>query len=168
MTIYNRRMLKRLKKALQNVEKDSRMTMSTNFNERCKKMDFEIFDEERNLSACETTIMKAIWDTGEDISVPALIELLREYGKDYARTTVVTFLLKLSDKGFVRTYRRGRLSYVRAMKSEVEYRQKLLEEEVDFWFKGDATNLISALCSTGKLPKDKAERIKDILNDLDD
>lgn len=132
-------------------------------------MNKEFFEEERNLSACETIIMKAIWDTGEDISIPDLIELLRaKYNKDYARTTVVTFLLKLSDKGFVRTYRKGKLSYAHPIKSEEEYREKLISEDVDFWFKGSTLNLLSALCNCGKISKKKAERIRGILDELDD
>ena len=109
-------------------------------------MNEQFFEEERNLSASETTIMKAIWDAGQDISIPDLIELLRtDYGKDYARTTVVTFLLKLSDKGFVRTYRKGKLSYAHAMKSEADYRTKLLNEETDYWFDGNVTILLNYL-----------------------
>ena len=103
----------------------------------------DFFETERNLSACETIIMKAIWDMGEDISIPDLIVRLKEkHGKDYARTTVVTFLLKLSDKGFVRTYRKGKLSYAHAMKSEDEYRKKLLVEELEYWFRGDVCKMM--------------------------
>lgn len=131
-------------------------------------MNEQFFEEERNLSASETTIMKAVWDAGEDISIPDLIEVLRtDYGKDYARTTVVTFLLKLSDKGFVRTYRKGKLSYAHAMKSEAEYRTKLLNEETDYWFEGNVSNLFSALCSSRKLTKEEILEIRSMLDDMD-
>ena len=131
-------------------------------------MNEQFFEEERNLSASETTIMKAVWDAGKDISIPDLIEVLRtDYGKDYARTTVVTFLLKLSDKGFVRTYRKGKLSYAHAMKSEAEYRTKLLNEETDYWFKGNVFSLFSALCSSRKLTKDEIGEIRSLLDDMD-
>ena len=79
-------------------------------------MEQYFFEEEKNLSASETNIMKAIWDAKEDLSVPDLMEQMKvKYGKEYARTTVATFLLKLSGKGFVRTYRKGKLSYVCAL-----------------------------------------------------
>ena len=93
---------------------------------------------EENLSACETVIMKAIWDEEEDISIPNLIEVLRtKWGKDYARTTVTTFLTKLAAKGYVRTYRKEKLSYAHAMKSEEEYKEKILKEMIDFWYNGN-------------------------------
>lgn len=131
-------------------------------------MNEKFFEEERNLSASETIIMKAVWDANGDISTQDLIKVLKEqYGKDYARTTVVTFLLKLSDKGFVRTYRRGKLSYVHVMKSEDEYKAKLMREETDFWFQGRVSKLVSALCSTKKLTKEEAAEIRSMLDDTD-
>ncbi len=128
----------------------------------------EIKKQERNLSAAETVIMKAIWDAKEDIAVPALIELLRtDYGKDYAKTTVVTFLLHLSDKDFITTYRQGRLSYVHALKSEVAYREKLARESVDFWFEGNPAKLVSGLCHAKKFTKKEVKEIREILDGLD-
>lgn len=131
-------------------------------------MNEKFFEEERNLSASETVIMKAIWDAKDDISIPDLIDKLREeYGKDYARTTVVTFLLKLSDKGFVRTYRKGKLSYAHIMKSEEDYKAKLLSEEADFWFDGQVPKMVSALVSKRTLSKEDVAEMKNLLDGLD-
>lgn len=70
-------------------------------------MESQYREEEKDLSACETLIMKAIWDKGEDISIQELLETLKvKYGKDYKRTTLVTFILNLAAKGFARQYRR--------------------------------------------------------------
>ncbi|MDE7352990.1 MAG: BlaI/MecI/CopY family transcriptional regulator [Acetatifactor sp.] len=128
------------------------------------------YNENRNLSACETLIMKTIWDAGEDISVPDLIAALKaKYSKDYARTTMATFLLKLSEKGFARVYRKGKLSYVYAIKSQEEYKRRLLQEETDFWYHGNAADMVSALCSTGKLTRQDADRIRRMLDEqMDD
>lgn len=99
--------------------------------------------EDNMLTTGEACIMKVIWDAKEDISVPDLAERLRTRFKEknYARTTVVTFLTKMDAKGFVKTYRRGKLSYVHAMKSEEEYKDKLLRDMVDFWYNGDFSAL---------------------------
>lgn len=106
-----------------------------------KGMDWNV--ENNMLTTGETCIMKVIWDEKEDISVPDLIEKLRMKfrEKNYARTTVVTFLLKMDAKGYVKTYRKGKISYVHAMKSEEEYKDKLLRDMVDFWYNGDFTAL---------------------------
>jgi len=98
--------------------------------------------EDNVLTACEVFIMKAIWDEVEDISIPDLIEVLRtKWGKDYARTTVTTFLTKLAAKGFVKTYRKGKLSFAHAMKSEEEYKDKLLKDMIEFWYGGNSAAL---------------------------
>ena len=61
------------------------------------------------LSACESVIMKVIWDAKEDIAVQEIIqELGIRFDKHYARTTVVTFLHKMAEKGYVSTYRKGK------------------------------------------------------------
>ncbi len=126
----------------------------------------EFFEEKKGLSACETVIMKAIWDEEEDISIPNLIEVLRtKWGKDYARTTVTTFLTKLTAKGYVRTYRKGKLSYAHAVKSEEDYKTKLAVEHRDFWFGGKISNLISALCCDRKLTASEADEIRKLLDD---
>jgi predicted transcriptional regulator len=123
----------------------------------------------REISGCETLIMKIVWDSEKDISTPELTDALRiRYGKEYARTTVVTFLQRLADKGFVKTYRKGRVAYVHPLKTEKEYTAKFLNEAEDFWFEGDTSHLMAALCDTKKLSKDEIGRIRELLNDMDD
>ena len=76
------------------------------------------------LSVCETLIMRQIWAYEGDIPVQTLIvKLNEEYGKNYARTTVVTFLSKLKDKKFVETYRIGKMSFAKALRTEEDYMQ---------------------------------------------
>ncbi len=129
-------------------------------------MNDKIFEDAQGLSACETIIMKAIWDEGEDISIQDLIEVLKtKWGKDYARTTVVTFLLKLTAKGYVQTYRKGKNSYAHAIKSEEEYKTRLVAEDRDFWFGGKLSGLMSALCRERKLTQAEADEIRQILDD---
>ena len=95
-------------------------------------------EEERLLSESESVVMRAVWDAEADISIPDLIDVLKEkYGKEYARTTVVTFLLKISDKRFVRTYRKGKLSFAHPLVSKEEYRKILTSNLVRDWYSGD-------------------------------
>ena len=122
----------------------------------------------RELSACETLIMKVVWDAKEDIAVQELIVQLKDqYGKDYARTTVVTFLGKMADKGFVSTHRRGKNAFVHAEKNEDAYKSKLMNEETDFWFEGQTDQLLSAVCSKRTVSKEEIQRMRDLLDSLD-
>ena len=115
----------------------------------------------REISGCETLIMKIVWDAKEDISTPELMDELRiRYQKDYARTTVVTFLQRLAEKGFVTTYRKGRTAYVHPLRDEQAYMEKFLRETEDFWFAGSTSKLVAALCKTKKLSKQEIEQIR--------
>ena len=115
----------------------------------------------RGLSACETLIMKVVWDAKEDIAVQELIVQLKEqYGKDYARTTVVTF------KGFVSTHRRGKNAYVHAEKTEDAYKSQLMSEETDFWFEGQVDQLLSAVCGKRQVSQEEIQKMRDLLDEL--
>ena len=101
--------------------------------------------KEDMLTVSEANIVKAVWDAGGEIALQDLIVKLRDYGKEYARTTVVTFLMKIEVKGYVKTYRKGKNSYVCTLKSEEEYKEKLLREMVDCWYSGDISAMVAKL-----------------------
>ncbi len=112
--------------------------------------------------------MKAIWDKGEDISISELAETLKtKYNKDYNRTSIATFILNLSAKGYAVQYRKGRYAYVHALKSEKDHKEKLLQEHIDFWYQGDATKIVAALRDTGKMTPKAVQQVRGLLNDLD-
>lgn len=126
------------------------------------------FDNEEDLTTCESMIMKTIWDVGGELPLMELQRLMKErFDKDYSRTTVSTFLLKLSSKGYVKNYRKGRNSFTIAIKTEEEYKKKLLEKETEFWFSKSPVNMISALCKNEKLSKEDVDEIRSILDGLD-
>ena len=61
--------------------------------------------ELKELTSAEQVVMKCIWDYGKDMPLQQLIENLKQdYGKDYKRTTIRTFVLHLEEKGYVTTY----------------------------------------------------------------
>lgn len=124
----------------------------------------------QELSECETLIMKLIWDAKEDIAVQELIVKMKErYDKEYARTTMVTFLKKMADKGFVSTYRTGNASFVHAEKNEDWYKNNLIRKEKDFWFNGQLSQLLTAALREAKdIPKEEIQKMRDLLDGLDD
>lgn len=130
-------------------------------------MDFER-EEERDLTTCESMIMKAVWDSKEDLSTKELMEILRSrFGKDYAATTVRTFLVKLSDKGFIRTYRVKKNAYIHPMKSEEAYKALQIQKQTEFWYNGSASDLICAAVLASKITKEDLEKIRGMLDDWD-
>ena len=121
------------------------------------------------LSVCEAPIMKIIWESNPDISVPELVKQLNEqYGKEYARTTVVTFLTRMAGKGYITTQRRGRISYVHAIKSEQEYKQQLAQKEIESWFHGSMAEFAQTLCAAAPLTHEECQKLRRLLDHVEE
>ena len=121
------------------------------------------------LSVCEAPIMKIIWESNPDISVPELVKQLNEqYGKEYARTTVVTFLTRMAGKGYITTQRRGRISYVHAIKSEQEYKQQIEKKEIEFWFHGSMAEFAQTLCAAAPLTHEECQKLRRLLDHVEE
>lgn len=134
----------------------------------CKKKIVEVGMREE-LSVCEAPIMKIIWESNPDISVPELVKQLNEqYRKEYARTTVVTFLTRMAGKGYITTQRRGRISYVHAIKSEQEYKQQLAQKEIEFWFHGSMAEFAQTLCAAAPLTHEECQKLRRLLDHVEE
>ena len=134
----------------------------------CKKKIVEVGMREE-LSVCEAPIMKIIWESNPDISVPELVKQLNEqYGKEYARTTVVTFLTRMAGKGYITTQRRGRISYVHAIKSEQEYKQQLAQKEIELWFHGSMAEFAQTLCAAAPLTHEECQKLRRLLDHVEE
>ena len=90
--------------------------------------------ELKELTSAEQVVMKCIWDYGKDMPLQQLIENLKQdYGKDYKRTTIRTFVLHLEEKGYVTTYQIGKYSYINYLIEEQDYKEQELEKTKDFF-----------------------------------
>ena len=58
--------------------------------------------ETNDISACERLVMKAIWDTPEEMALQEIMDKVNEEnGKSWKPQTVSTFLARLVRKGFL-------------------------------------------------------------------
>lgn len=125
--------------------------------------------KEKGLTSSEKYVMKAIWDAKEDIAFQDLLKRVKEqYGKDYARTTVATFLKNMEEKGFVSSYHIGRTAYIHAEKSEEEYKKQFIHYNTDFWFEGSAGKVMEALFETQDITKDEICKMRKMLDEFEE
>lgn len=119
------------------------------------------------LTEAESVVMRCVWNYGEpEIPFLTLIEELKEnYGKDYKRTTVRTFLFDLEAKGYVVVERRGKYSYVKPTVEKDAYKKVKAEEMLDIWFDGSARSFISAL--GGRISEKEGKKLNQLLDELD-
>lgn len=120
----------------------------------------------KELSEVEILIMKSIWKLGDDITAYDIIEYLKDhYDRDYARSTVKTYIAKLKDKGFLNTEVRGNYSYITAIISEEEYREEQMRKMKDFWHDGSVKEMFQTLTKT--ITPEEKEELQDLIDDLD-
>ena len=119
------------------------------------------------LTECEQTVMKCIWDADQPITCAQIIEELREkYGLDYKDTTVYTFLKSLKAKKFVESERKG-VTYYRAKKDEEKYREEILKRTEKFWFGSSSSKMISTLLRARGLNEEERKEIKRMIDEFD-
>lgn len=124
--------------------------------------------ELKELTSAEQVVMKCIWDYGKDMPLQQLIENLKQdYGKDYKRTTICTFVLHLEEKGYVTTYQIGKYSYINYLIEEQDYKEQELEKTKNFWYKESGFDLVKTLYK-GKLNEGKLKKLKKLLEEIDD
>lgn len=113
-------------------------------------------------------MMKLIWDAERELSIQEIIARFNErYHRDYARSTIVTFLGKLTEKGYVSTHREGKKAYIHAEVAEKLYIKQMLREETDFWFGGSPSEMMSALFEAREISKEEIAKMRSILDVLD-
>lgn len=119
------------------------------------------------LTECEQTVMKCIWDAGQPMTCAQIIEELKgKYGLDYKDTTVYTFLKSLKEKNFVESERKG-VTYYRAKKDEEKYREEVLKKTEKFWFGSSSSKMISTLLRAKDLSGEERKEIKRLIDELD-
>lgn len=124
--------------------------------------------ELKELTSAEQVVMKCIWDYGKDMPLQQLIENLKQdYGKDYKRQRIRTFVLHLEEKGYVTTYQIGKYSYINYLIEEQDYKEQELEKTKNFWYKESGFDLVKTLYK-GKLNEGKLKKLKKLLEEIDD
>ena len=110
------------------------------------------------LSPTETEIMEVLWKS-EGMTNNEIILYFRERGKDWKRQTTSTFLTRLMQKGVV--VKDGHKYMAGYTKKEFEQRQT--REILDSMYGGSLANFIAALTGGGKITKEEAEELRDII-----
>jgi predicted transcriptional regulator len=122
----------------------------------------------KELTDCETMVMKTIWDANGEISVQEIIDNVANiYGKLMKRTTASTFILRLRDKRYIEGRQEGRNVYYRPLVMEDEYKRSRAKDYLQFWYSGSLEKAVSMLCETAQLSDEQRERIKKAVNELD-
>ena len=108
----------------------------------------------------ELDVMKVIWQNEEPVSSKLVTSKLEEI-KGWKRTTTLTLLSRLVEKGFLEADKTRRLTYYTSLVNEEDY----LKLESSYFFKNvfgkSLSSLISTLHSNNDVSKEDIDELKE-------
>jgi len=119
-----------------------------------------------DLGAAELEVLTMLWDHGPS-TVRQVLRHLQEAGRRLAYTTVLTFLTRLEQKGFVRSDRSD-LAYVyRSVVTRDRVRKLRWKELLHDLYDGSAGPLVLQLVRSEKLSREEIAELQKLIEELD-
>ncbi len=113
----------------------------------------------KRLPDSELEIMMIIWEAAQPVSSAYVMDKLAGE-KSWANTTVLNFLARLVEKGFLTLSKQGRLNYYTSLIGEKEYLQKESQSFLERMHKSSWRNLVSALYDGEAIDKEDLEELR--------
>lgn len=114
----------------------------------------------QQVSDFELELMKIIWDNGGTALYAEIVEGLEKKGLSTTKNTIISLLLRLIEKGFLKTNKIGRRNKYTALVSEAEYQAAQTEHFLEKIYEGDAKELIATLIQKEWISADEYEELK--------
>lgn len=112
----------------------------------------------QQISDSELELMKIIWANGGTALYAEIVAALEAKGNRWTKNTIITLLLRLADKGLLKTNKLGNRNKYIAIVPEAEYQAAQTQTFLDKVYEGNAKGLVSTLIRKDLLtPDDYAE-----------
>ena len=118
------------------------------------------------LGDAELQVLRALWDHGP-ATVREVLAHLHQQGRKVAYTTVLTFLTRLEQKGFVKSDKSDVAYVYRAAVSRNQVTRSRLKAVVDELFDGEAAPLVLQLMKTEKFSPDEIAELQRLIDQHD-
>lgn len=117
----------------------------------------------KKLPNAEFEIMKAIWHSEEPTASPCLTKKLRVLlpNKDWKQQTILTMLVRLEKKGYLRSEKRGRERVYFPLISEEQYLKIELENFKNRFSGGTLSGFVKALYDGNSVSESEIRELKD-------
>lgn len=129
-------------------------------------MVFDKGGDMRRLPESELEIMMIIWDANKEVSRVDIQEELNKT-KNLATTTILSFLSRLVNKGFLKVEKRKRINYYYPLVSHDEYVEKESKNMLERFFNNSIKNFVVQLNDCKAIDKEQFKELKDFVNNLD-
>lgn len=118
------------------------------------------------LSDTELEVLKALWEA-RAATVRELHEKLAAEGRQWAYTTVLTFLVRLETKGFVASERSGVAHVYRPVVTRETLLRRKLSDLARELCDGASTPLVKALVQGKKFSPDEIDQFRQLIDELE-
>ena len=119
--------------------------------------------KDTRISDAELEILEVLWTAGEALNANEIRARLNEK-KDWERTTVLTLIRRLLDKGVI-TQEKQEVYYYSPLVERSVYVKEETKSFLNKFFKGNAKNLAAALIEDENLSKDDIEELRAYFQD---
>lgn len=116
--------------------------------------------------AAELEVLKALWDAGPS-TVRQVLDTLHARGRRLAYTTVLTFLTRLEQKGYVASDRSGQAYIYKARVSRERVVGSRLRAMVEQLYDGAAGPLALHLMESQRFTADELEQLQKLIDRLE-
>lgn len=123
-------------------------------------------DRQFELGSAELEVLKALWDAGPS-TVREVHEQFHHEGRRVAYTTVLTFLTRLEQKGYVTSDKSSQAYVYKAAVTRERVTRSRLRNLVDELYDGATGQLALHLMRTAKFTPKEIEELQKIIDILD-
>lgn len=119
-----------------------------------------------NIGEAELEIMKVLWKAGKAVNSQYISEAVEERG--WKRTTILTFLTRLVDKGALCAVKEGKSYYYTPLISQKEYRKAQTKNLIMNLYNGSVKDFAAALFEEETLSDEDIKELRAIFDDKED
>lgn len=119
------------------------------------------------LTDAQHEIVSLLWEAGAPMTVAEIWGHLRE-ARPVARTTVQTWVTRLERRGWLEREESPKGLAFRAARAPDEATESMAARLLETFFGGSPTRLMSALAGRGHLDREEVERLRRLLDELEE
>jgi predicted transcriptional regulator len=121
---------------------------------------------ESDLGTAELEVLKALWDHGP-ATVRQVLNHLHDQGRQVAYTTVLTFLTRLEQKGYVKSDKSDVAYVYRPAVTRAKVTKSRLRSLIEQLYDGDAAPLVLQLMREQNFTADEIAELQKLIDKLD-
>ncbi|MDD2497477.1 MAG: BlaI/MecI/CopY family transcriptional regulator [Desulfitobacteriaceae bacterium] len=119
----------------------------------------------KRLPDSELEIMMIIWEAGHSVPSAYIMDKLSG-NKNWANTTVLNFLARLVDRGFLEITKQGRTNYYHPIIDEQDYLNKESKSFMKRMHMSSLKNFVAALYDGNSIDTEELEELKQYVEEV--